>query len=219
VPTVLLDLDGTLTDPREGIVGCIRHALVGLGHTPPPDGILARYIGPPLADTFRELLGDPGEESVARAIELYRERFGPTGLFENRVYPGIPELLSGLTERGLRAAIATSKPAVYAERIAVHFGLRERLHAVYGSELDGRRVHKRDLLAHALDAAGVSAAETVMVGDRHLDVAGAAANGIDTIGVTWGYGTRAELREAGARWVCDAPDEVVAIIDDRFARI
>jgi phosphoglycolate phosphatase len=216
VPTVLLDLDGTLTDPREGIVGCIRYALEALGCAPRADAELERYIGPPLADTFRELLPEPDEARLAEAIALYRERFVDRGLFENRVYPDIPELLAALAERGLRTAIATSKPTVYAERIARHFGLRERLHAVYGSELDGRLVHKHDLLAHALESEGASAEDVVMVGDRSFDVAGAAANAIVAIGVTWGYGTREELSAAGARWLCDAPMDVLATLDGHF---
>jgi len=213
VRSVLLDLDGTLTDPREGIARCIGHALRGLGVAVPPEEALLRYIGPPLADAFRELLPDPSEPRVARAVALYRERFRDAGLLENRVYAGIPELLEGIARRGWRAAIATSKPRVFAERIARHFGLRARLGAVYGSELDGRRVRKDELLAHALEGEGVAPADAVMVGDRHHDVEGARANGLASIGVTWGYGSREELVRAGATWVCDVPAAVLRTLE------
>ena len=216
MPTVLLDLDGTLTDPREGIVGCIRHALECLGCTPPPDTALERHIGPPLADTFRELLPDASDARVAEAIERYRERFRATGIFENRVYPGVPELLDALRSRGLRTAIATSKPQVFAERIAEHFGLRPQLHAVYGSALDGGLGRKEELLAHAIEREGVTPAEALMVGDRRFDVAGALANGMAAIGVTWGYGSREELANAGAGWLCDTPRDVLDVVDGHF---
>lgn len=215
--TLLLDLDGTLTDPREGIVGCLRHAFLSLGRTPPPDATLARCIGPPLAESFRRLLpGGAGEDAVARAIAHYRERFDAQGWAENRVYPAIPDFLAALRARGWRAFVATSKPAVFATRITRHFSLQP-LAGVHGSELDGRRTDKGELIAHVLRVEGLDPALTVMVGDRHHDVRGACANGVAALGVTWGYGSREELRGAGARWLCDDPPAVLRTLDAAFA--
>lgn len=207
--TLLLDLDGTLTDPRDGIVASIRYALECLGEAPPPDGALERFIGPPLAASFTELLGtSPGDERIDLAISRYRERFAARGWRENRVYPGIPELLDALRGRGWRCVVATSKPGLFAERIALHFDLRRRLDGVYGSELDGRRGEKPELLAHVLETEAVSARRAIMLGDRRHDVLGARANGMRSIGAAWGYGSRSELEAAGADRVCASPAEV-----------
>lgn len=211
-PTLLLDLDGTLTDPRDGIVGSMRHALVALGAPAPPDAELLRFIGPPLSHAFAELLDCARDAArVAAAIEHYRERFDARGWRENRVYAGVPELLDAARGAGWRCLVATSKPSVFAERIAVHFGLRERLDGVYGSELDGRRNEKPELLAHILAAEKLDARRSVMVGDRRHDVAGALANRVASVGVLWGYGSREELAAAGAHALCDQPAELLAL--------
>lgn len=212
--TLLLDLDGTLTDPREGIVGCLRHALETLGRVAPSDAALTRCIGPPLAESFQQLLEvGPEDACIASAIAHYRERFDARGWIENRVVPGIPAFLEAAQERGWRAFVATSKPTVFAHRIARHFGLRPLLEGVYGSELDGRRAAKADLIAHVLHEEGLDPARTVMVGDRHHDVRGARAHGVSTVGVTWGYGSRDELARAGARWLCDDPAGLLKLLD------
>src|SRR5690606_5907314 len=163
---ILLDLDGTLTNPEQDIVGCIRHALDTLERTIPADVDLAYYIGPPLADTFRELLAtdDPGK--IDAAITAYRARFGTIGLFENEIYAGIPEALETLAARGARLFLATSKPRVYAARLVEHFGLAPFFTALHGSELDGTRTDKGDLIAHILEVEGLASAHTVMIGDR-----------------------------------------------------
>jgi phosphoglycolate phosphatase len=206
-PSLLLDLDGTLTDSHDGIVGSIRHALEALGAPAPPDAELGRYIGTPLAHVFAELLGVAREAgAVGRAIAHYRERFGDRGWRENRVYPEVPAFLTAAREGDWRCFVATSKPTLYAERIAVHFGLRPLLEAVHGSELDGRRGEKPELLAHILAHEGLDPKQTVMVGDRRHDVAGARANGVASLGVLWGYGSREELLIAGADALCDRPD-------------
>ena len=136
---ILFDLDGTLTDPREGIVACLKHALRGLGRSTPPDSDLERYIGPPLQESFALLLGAERQGEVDAAVQLYRERFSAKGLFENAVYPGIQAALAGLQGLGVVLYVATAKPRVFAERIVEHFGLRPYFRAVYGSELDGTR--------------------------------------------------------------------------------
>lgn len=203
---ILFDLDGTLTDPREGIVACIRHALSTLGQPVPADAELVKLIGPPLQDSFRELLGSVGD--VDAAVAAYRDRFAAVGMFENAVFEGIPQAMESLLARGTRLFVATSKPRVYAERILGHFGLAEYFSAVYGSELDGRLTDKAELIAHALAASGLSAADTVMVGDRRHDMVGAVANGVFPVGVLWGYGSREELTAAGAEWLFERPGEL-----------
>jgi phosphoglycolate phosphatase len=209
-PTLLLDLDGTLTDPHDGIVGCMRHALEALGVEPPPDAELARYIGPPLPHGFAALLGVPRDAPrVADAVGHYRERFDARGWRENRVYPEVPAFLDAARGAGWRCLVATSKPGVFAERIALHFGLRERLDGVYGSELDGRRGEKPELLAHVLEVERLDPRATVMVGDRRHDVLGARAHRLGSVGVLWGYGSREELLEAGAHALCAHPGELL----------
>ena len=217
--TLLLDLDGTLTDPQPGIVSSLRHALVQLGVEVPGDALLARCIGPPLEETFSRLLDVPrGDPRVTRAITHYRERFDRVGWRENAVLPGIPEFLAAAGARGLRRVVATSKPTVFAQRIARHFGFALELEGIYGAELDGRRTAKHEVIAHALRAEGVRAQHAVMVGDRRHDVEGAARHGIPTVGVTFGFGTRGELEQAGAAWICDAPDEILSCLEPWPAR-
>jgi phosphoglycolate phosphatase len=207
---VLLDLDGTLTDPREGIVASLRYALERLGIPPPPEAELARQIGPPLRDALRALLGESDAASLERAVRLYRERFAERGLFENRVHPGVPRLLCALSARGGRACVVTSKPSAFARRILRHFGLETELAAVYGSGMDGALARKPELVAHALACESLAPDDAVMVGDRRHDVEGARACGVASIGVTWGYGSRAELEAAGATWICERIDALEA---------
>lgn len=190
---VLFDLDGTLTDPKLGITRSIQYALRKRGIAPPDADALEPFIGPPLAQSFRERLGFD-ESEARRAVDDYREYFSQAGLYENEVYAGIPELLRDLRASELRVCLATSKPMVFAERILEHFDLAKHFDLVVGSHLDGTHVEKAEIVATAL--AGVSGARhdrAVMVGDRMHDVHGARANGIDAIAVTWGYGSHEEL--------------------------
>lgn len=209
---VLLDLDGTLTDSRKGIVACIQHALRSLGYDAPEESALLRYVGPPLQASFRELLPlDDGSDS-ARAIAAYRERYVAVGMFENSVYAGVPAALELLRDRGARLFLATSKPKVYAERILDHFELSRYFEEIYGSELDGRRADKGDLIAHVLSSSQLHREQTAMVGDRHHDAVGALANGVRAVGVLWGYGSREELSSAGAQMLLEAPSELGHLI-------
>lgn len=199
---MLFDLDGTLTDPREGITACIRHALRQLGEQVPEASALERFIGPPLRDGFAELLREPTPHRVTTAIHLYRERFVAAGMYENRVYDGIPECLEALRRAGLRLYVATSKPTVFAQRILQHFALRRHFEAVYGSELDGSRSGKAEILAYLLGREALAQNQTVMVGDRRHDVEGARVNGVACVAVAWGFASREEL-------VAAAPDAIV----------
>ena len=202
---VLFDLDGTLTDPREGIVGCLKHALLRLGRNCPSDSELARFIGPPLQEIFGTLLGSTDPKDIDSAVTLYRQRFSSTGLFENCVYPGIHSALTALRGSGAALFVATSKPQVFAQRIVEHFGLMDYFRGVYGSELDGTRSNKSDLIAHVLKSESLSPHMTVMVGDRAHDIAGARTQGVLPIGALWGYGSYDELIVAGATALCTHP--------------
>ena len=208
VSCCLLDLDGTLTDPFIGISRCIAHALENLGHRVPADNELRSWIGPPLQLSFRAYLESRGGGDAERAVFLYRERFAATGLYENAVYPGLPEALADLKTRGFRLLLATAKPAVYARRIVDHFGLGALLDGVYGSELDGRRTDKTHLLAHLLAAENVHAGECIMIGDREHDMRAAVHHSMKSAGVLWGYGSARELLESGAERLLDCPADL-----------
>jgi phosphoglycolate phosphatase len=207
IDTVFFDLDGTLTDPKIGITASIQYALARFDLPVPTQDELTWCIGPPLHATFKALLGT-SDADADRAVAFYRERFGEVGLFENTLYAGIEDVLTAVAADGRRLFVATSKPHVFADRIIDHFGLRRHFGRVFGSELDGTRVHKTDLLRYALDETGSAPGRTIMIGDRMHDMIGAANNGIGTIGVLYGYGSREELRDAGAMHLCKTPAEI-----------
>ncbi|WP_291865415.1 HAD family hydrolase [Bradyrhizobium sp.] len=200
---IFFDLDGTLTDPKPGITRSIQYALGKLDRAVPPEDELTWCIGPPLRASLKKLVGT--DELADRALLLYRERFGDIGLFENEVYPGIEHILSTLARSGRRLFVATSKANIYAERIIDHFKLRVYFERVFGAELDGTRSDKTDLLRHALLSAGVDPSLAIMIGDRSFDMEGARNNGMTAVGVLYGYGSEAELREAGAHHVSATP--------------
>lgn len=203
--TVFFDLDGTLTDPRAGIVRSLHYALERLGLEVPTDDDFTWCIGPPLLESLRRIVGD---ELAPQALELYRERFSDVGWSENEVYSGVVEALELLTQTDSRIYVATSKPQRFADRIIRHFKLDAYFLRVFGSELDGTRSDKRDLLKFALmEVEPVDTA--VMVGDREHDIIGARANGMASIGVTYGYGSVRELTSAGAGLLVDAPAQLV----------
>ncbi|WP_205738625.1 HAD family hydrolase [Halomonas heilongjiangensis] len=210
---ILLDLDGTLTDPKEGIIGCIRHALSALGHAVPDDLALERYIGPPLQASFAEML--PDRADVPRALHAYRERFSEIGMFENAVYPGIPVALEALQQRGAQLYVVTSKPWVFARQIIDHFNLGTYFTDIYGSELDGTRSDKASLIAHVLRESHLRPETAIMVGDRSHDAIGARRNGVVAVGVLWGYGSEAELRGAGVSRVLECPGELGCLLSDQ----
>jgi phosphoglycolate phosphatase len=212
---IFFDLDGTLTDPKPGITRSIQYALEKLGHPAiPSEDELTWCIGPPLRASFAKILG--AGDHADRAVALYRERFSDIGLYENAVYDGIAEVLTALGRSGRRLFVATSKPHVFAERIVAHFGLRQHFEHVFGSELDGRRVDKSELLAYALKETAVDPAKSLMIGDRSHDMVGAKNNGIKGIGVLYGYGTPEELTGAGALHVCATPRAILDCISTNW---
>jgi len=206
VKAVLFDLDGTLTDPREGITRSIAYALERLGIAPPPLDELCFAIGPPLRASLARLIGHDDRDTVERALALYRERFGDVGLFENRPYDGIVEALTTISQGGAGLYVATSKPHVYARRIIEHFALDAHFIAIHGCELDGTREDKRELLAHLLATHAISSGPDVaMVGDRGVDMSAAKLHGLRGLGALWGYGSRSELLDAGAQELVESP--------------
>ncbi len=202
---LLFDLDGTLTDPREGITRSIAHALTRMGIEPPPLEDLTFAIGPPLRATLATLIGNDSRHVVEEAIAHYRERFADVGLYENTPYEGIAEVLEQLAAPDTILLVATSKPGVYAEKIVRHFKLDHHFAAVHGCELDGTREDKRDLLAHLLPHHGIEPEDAVMIGDRGADMRAGRHHGAGALGVLWGYGTREELALHGANAFCDSP--------------
>jgi phosphoglycolate phosphatase len=209
---ILFDLDGTLTDPKLGITRCIRHALTELGHEPPDRDALEWCIGPPLRHSFGTLLDSTDNDLLEQAVHLYRQRFAEVGLFENRVYDGIPEALAELRRQGYRLFLATSKPRIFAERILDHFALTGFFDTAHGSELDGSLTDKPSLVRQILATEGLQPDQTMMVGDRKYDILGGKANGIRTGAVTYGYGTREELETERPDFIFDTPNQLVVFL-------
>jgi phosphoglycolate phosphatase len=197
ISNILFDLDGTLTDPGEGITRCIQYALDQFGMAIPPSDQLAWCVGPPLKASFAKLLNTKDEAILDRALVHYRKRFSEKGLFENILYPGVVTSLGNLQRAGFKLFLATSKPRVYAKQILDIFHLTPFFQMVYGSELDGRLSDKSILIAHIIDREGLDARTTLMVGDRIYDIEGGKENRVMTAAVTCGYGTRDEITAAG----------------------
>jgi phosphoglycolate phosphatase len=208
---VLFDLDGTLTDSKVGMTKSVQYALVKLGIAPPSQDDLTPIIGPPLHVTFRERYGLP-PATVSQAIAYYREYFLARGMYENQLYPGVLKLLQQLAAAPQYRIVATAKPTVFAERILDHFGIRSFFDHVVGSNLDGTRSAKTDVIAHSLGQyPGIGRA--VMVGDRQHDVIGAHDNTIDSIGVTYGYGSITELTAANPTYMVNTVAEIGRIVE------
>ena len=206
---VLFDLDGTLTDPAEGIIRCIQHSLTTLELPCPPHSELTRYIGPPLREAFFSICNSADGDLVERAVAVFRQRFSTVGLFENTPYPGVFEMLTDLNSGSYNLYVATSKPQVYAEKILNHFSLADHFIEIHGNDLEGRLDDKAELLSELLIRRNLNPEESIMVGDRKHDVIAAKKNGVRSLAVTYGYGSREELVEAGADYICETPSCVV----------
>ena len=208
--TLLFDLDGTLTDSTEGILNCLIYAIERMGFEVPEDTNI--FLGPPIRQSFAEFLGMNGEQ-VDEAVRIFRERYSDTGLFENRVYDGIPGMLERLKSGGKRLMVATSKPQVYAVRIFERFGLAQYFEIVGGAELDGSRDYKDEVIEYVLAKAGITNRSTVlMIGDRRQDVLGAHKTDIECMGILWGYGSMEELTQAGADYIARTPQEAADML-------
>jgi phosphoglycolate phosphatase len=209
---ILFDLDGTLTEPALGITNCYRFALESLGRPAPAQSDLLKFIGPPMRRSFAGILATDDAELIERAVALYRERFASVGLYENEVYAGVREMLAGLRAASLRLFVATSKVTEYSVRILEHFDLAHFFASVHGATPDGSLDDKSFLVARLLREEGLDAAESVMIGDREHDIIAARGNSLRGVGVTYGYGSRAELVGAGADFICDSPAEVADLL-------
>jgi len=211
---ILFDLDGTLTDPKEGITKCVQYALNYFGIEANTED-LVDFIGPPLLESFQKYY-HLDDEQGHMALKKYRERFSDIGIFENGVYPGIGELLDALKRQGRKISLATSKPGVYAERILEKYELLPYFDAVVGSELDGRRTDKGEVITEALrqlDIRENQKHEVLMIGDRMHDMVGAGKNQIDKLGVYYGYAHQGELESAGADYIVHTVAELTAFFE------
>ncbi len=213
---MLFDLDGTLTDPFEGITKSIVYSLERMGVPAPPREELREFIGPPLFESYSRRFGFSDERAI-EAVSLYREYYSEKGIYECTVYDGLIPALDRLAQSGCELAVATSKPQHFAEKVLEHFGLRGYFSFVAGASLDKTRVEKADVVAYALKNLSPPV-RAVMVGDRKHDVLGAAQNGLKSVGVLYGYGDRDELLSAGANAIAETPLDIPAAVDALFAR-
>ena len=208
---LLFDLDGTLTDPKVGICTCVQYALASFGIEEPDLDKLEPFIGPPLKDSFIKFYGF-SEEQAEAAVEKYRERFKDTGIFENKLYDGIVPMLIALNSKGMHLAVASSKPQVFVERILEHFNIARYFQVVVGSELDGTRVNKDEVVEEALRRLfgdkPVDRTQVYMIGDRSFDAEGARKAGVESVGVTYGYGSMEELKSAKADYIVRSVEEL-----------
>ena len=211
---MLFDLDGTITDSREGIIKCVEYALNAAGVPIPPMGKMYQFMGPPLVDGFQNIMGMSYEEAV-EATRKYRERYSVTGLYENKLFDGIDEVLKTLHEKGYQVILATSKPEEYSVKILEHFGIAQYFNEIVGSTLDGSRDCKRDVIQEAFRRTGISEEEkksTIMIGDRKHDMIGARECGIASCGVYYGFASEPELEENGADYILHEVSELLPFL-------
>jgi phosphoglycolate phosphatase len=207
--TLVFDLDGTLSDPSLGIGRSLNYALEAFGYARLADHAVSQFIGPPIDVAFAQLTESAEASHIAALIAKFRERYGRIGYAENAMYPGIAAAVAALARAGVTLAVCTTKRVDFAERILSMFGVREYFGCVDGGDVG---IHKRDQLARLLRG-GRIAAGSVMIGDRAFDIEAAHANGLDSVGVLWGHGSREELAGAGARRLLDAPDQLIELTD------
>ena len=209
---ILFDLDGTLTDPKIGITSSVQYALQKMGIKEEDPDVLIPFIGPPLLASFKELYHMSDQEAV-QAIGYYRERFSVTGLYENKVYAGMGELLASLKSQGKKLIVATSKPTEFSVKILEHFGLKQYFAAIVGSNLDGTRTEKSDVIEFALSGENITdLSKVVMIGDRKYDISGAKKNHIDVIAVAYGYGSQEELAAADPNYIVSSVSELASLL-------
>jgi phosphoglycolate phosphatase len=209
---ILFDLDGTLTDPGEGITNSVAYALKKYGIEVSDKSELYKFIGPPLKDSFMKYYGF-SETQAEQAIAYYREYFRDTGIFENMVYEGIEHLLRQLHADDKKIVLATSKPEEFAVRILKHFNLSKYFAVVAGASMDSSRSKKGDVIAYALSMCGdIDKSTAIMIGDREHDIIGAKENGLKSIGVLYGYGSEDELKTCGADYIIEKPCHILMLL-------
>jgi len=209
---VFFDLDGTLTDSGDGIVNSVEYGLNKMGIEVADRSVLYKFVGPPLKESLAKYYGI-GDDRNEEAIRYYREYFTSKGMFENSVYEGVSDMLRELKEGGKKLVLATAKPEVFAIKIMEHFNLAGYFDLMAGASLDSTRSQKSQVIKYALDILNLEdKTKAVMVGDRDNDILGACDNGLDSIGVLYGYGDREELKSAGADYIVSTPKEVTGVI-------
>lgn len=216
----LFDLDGTLTDPKEGITKSVQYALKAFGIDEPDLKKLEPFIGPPLKASLKEFYGF-SEADAEKGVDLYREYFAPVGILENYIYPGIPEMLKMLKEKGVHLAVASSKPTKFVHQILVHFDIEKYFEVIVGSELDGTRIQKEEVVEEALRQLGIltmpvekRVACCAMVGDRKFDIQGAKAHSLTSVGVRFGYAAPGELEAEGAHYIAETVEELTGYLSN-----
>lgn len=210
--TILFDLDGTLTDPGTGITNSVAYALKKYGIEVSARTELYKFIGPPLQDSFMDFYGFTEADAMA-AVAYYREYYREKGIYENRLYDGMADLLESLCNAGRKLLVATSKPEEFSVQILEYFDIQKYFTYIAGSNMDGTRSKKEEVIAYALEAGKVSdKSAALMVGDRKFDILGAKKNGLDSAGVLFGYGSREELEAAGADYIAEQPADIYAVI-------
>ena len=210
--TIFFDLDGTLTDSAPGIIHSVQYALKKYG-IEAEENDLRSFIGPPLVHSFQERFGFDHDKAL-EAVAYYREYFTAGGMFENSVYPGVEEMLQKLKEEGLMLAVATSKPEFFSKQILEHFALTRYFDFIGGAAMDETRTTKVEVLSYALQELQVDPAKAVMIGDRENDMEAASLLGTESIGVLYGYGSKEELANAGAKVFADTPMDICRIISE-----
>lgn len=210
IKNILIDLDGTLTDPKVGITTSARYGLEKIGHPISDEINIDWIIGPPLKASLAKILNVEADHVLAeQALMAYRERFAVKGLYENHVFEGVAETLAELKRRGYRLFVATAKPTVYAKQILEHFDLAQYFTEIYGSELNGERTNKAELIQYILAQQQLQADQCMMVGDREHDILGARQNGMETIAVNYGYGSQQELALAQPKYQIDCFNQLL----------
>lgn len=207
IRNVFFDLDGTLVDPQEGITGCLKYALTTMGQPLPSQAELIKFIGPVLRDTFKVLLNTNDKKTIEIAVSFFRERYSTLGIYQNTIYPGILELLQRLKDTH-NLYVATTKPEVYAKTIVKQFGTKNYFKGIYGTNLDGRFDDKAKLVKYILHNLSIAPVCTAIVGDRKHDIIAGKKNGIQTIGVTYGYGSLKEISDAKPDYICTSVPEI-----------
>lgn len=208
---IFFDLDGTLTNPAEGITNSVAYALQYYGISVSDKTQLYKFIGPPLAQSFTDFYGF-SPDKAKEAVEKYREYFADTGIFENMVYEHIPEVLEKLKNAGFSLAMATSKPEVFAKRIADKFELTKYFDFIGGSLLDNSRTDKGEVIEYVLRSLKADREKTIMIGDRSHDILGAKKCGIKSAGVLYGFGSLEELKNAGSDYIAETPKELETLL-------